>query len=65
MPTITIDISKCTGCGNCVDVCPSEIYGLVEEAGVKHAKVVGDPDECSECEACLADCEGDAITIES
>jgi ferredoxin len=28
---ITIDTDKCTGCGDCVSVCPAEIFVVVEE----------------------------------
>ena len=25
---VTVDTDKCTGCGECVDVCPVEVYEL-------------------------------------
>ena len=47
MPPV-VDEEKCTGCGTCVDVCPSEVFAL--EGG--KSKVVN-PDDCVECEACV------------
>ena len=26
--TVTVDTDKCTGCSECVDVCPVEVYEL-------------------------------------
>lgn len=64
MATIIIDEQKCTACASCVDSCPVELFELTEKDGRKFAAVAGDPDDCIDCQACLADCEGDAITLE-
>jgi NAD-dependent dihydropyrimidine dehydrogenase PreA subunit len=54
--TITVDYDKCTGHGECVDVCPSEVYEL------KDGKAVPvDIDECVECCACVGNCPEEAI----
>ncbi|MEM3564392.1 MAG: ferredoxin family protein [Candidatus Jordarchaeaceae archaeon] len=45
---IKIDYNKCNGDGECVDVCPVDVYELVE--GKSTAPRVED---CTECCACV------------
>jgi hypothetical protein len=45
-----IDISKCNGCGQCVEVCPFEALSLVDE------KMVRDDEKCMDCSHCLYLC---------
>lgn len=54
-----IDIEKCVGCGECVEVCPTEVYELIDEKSVPV-----NADECLGCESCIEVCEQDAITVE-
>jgi NAD-dependent dihydropyrimidine dehydrogenase PreA subunit len=54
---ITIDIEQCTGCGACVEVCPTGALYLVE------GKATLDSTLCRECEDCLAACPSGAITL--
>lgn len=56
---VTIDKEKCTGCGECVEACPGEVYELVDGK----AEPVN-PDECHGCYTCEAVCEEDACFIE-
>ncbi len=58
MYIIVIDEQKCNACGECVKICPVEIYKL-EDGRV----VVGNSDECSNCQSCVSVCEPQAITI--
>ena len=58
MYAISIDETKCTVCGECVKMCPSEVYKI--ENG---RLVVGNADDCSNCQSCIAVCEPGAITI--
>lgn len=58
MYVIVIDEQKCNVCGECVKICPVEIYKL-EGARVN----VGSTDECSGCQSCVSVCEAQAITI--
>lgn len=54
-----VDHEKCTGCGECVDICPMEVYELQDEKSVPiHAE------ECTGCESCVEVCEQEAIRIE-
>ena len=54
--TIEIDHEKCTGCGNCVDECPSDVFELIEEKSACIAI-----DDCVECCACVEACPEGAI----
>lgn len=57
--SVTVDEDKCIGCGECVDVCPVEVYELQDEK----SKVVNE-DECLGCESCIEVCSEDAIVVE-
>ncbi len=48
---------KCSGCKQCVDVCPTEAISMVKE------KAVVDADECIYCETCIDECVKDAIAM--
>lgn len=52
-----VDIEKCTGCGECVEVCPVEVITLENE------KAVVDGENCIDCEACVTECPTEAISI--
>ncbi len=56
---VTVDADKCVGCGECVDVCPVEVYELNDGKSVP----VHD-DECLGCESCVEVCEANAIVVE-
>jgi len=58
MYVITLDQTKCNVCGECVSICPSEIY---KKEGDKI--VVGNSDDCSNCQSCVSVCTSEAITI--
>ena len=49
---------KCTSCGSCVEVCPSEAISKGED------KYVIDPNECVDCGACEDECPSEAISAE-
>ena len=56
---VTVDTDKCTGCGECVDVCPVEVYELNDgKSNPVHEE------ECLGCESCVEVCEANAITVE-
>lgn len=58
MYSVQIDLEKCQGCGECVDICPSEVLEMVDEKAS-----VANPDECAGCESCVEVCEEGAITV--
>jgi NAD-dependent dihydropyrimidine dehydrogenase PreA subunit len=53
---ITVDYDKCTGVGDCVDMCPVEMFKVVDGKAV-----VEKIDECTECCACVTACPNEAI----
>ncbi len=56
---VSVDKDKCEGCGECVDVCPVDVWELVDG---KSEPV--NAEECLGCESCVEVCEQDAITVE-
>jgi ferredoxin len=53
-----INKDKCTGCGTCVDICPSAAIELASE------KAVVDASGCVDCETCVDECPESAIHME-
>jgi len=53
-----VDAEKCIGCGNCVEVCPVDVYEIQDGKSVPI-----NAEECLGCESCLEACEEDAITL--
>ena len=53
---ITIDQSRCTGCGECVKDCP---VGVLKTEN--HVACVVKPENCIKCQHCLAVCPGMAV----
>ncbi len=71
-----IDEGLCNGCGDCIQICPVEVYNRFD-AGVGTRKaiykphqqvvpdiVIKDPDHCIECGLCYDVCSRDAIKKE-
>ena len=71
-----VDESLCNGCGDCIQICPVEVYNRFD-AGVGTRKaiykphqqvvpdlVIKDPDHCIECGLCYDICSRDAIKKE-
>lgn len=59
MPPI-IDKQKCKKCGICVDICAQDVfYG----SGEGDIPIVGYPEECWHCSACVIDCPAEAIRL--
>jgi len=52
-----IDVEECTGCGNCVEVCPPGALSLSDE------KAYVAEDLCEECGFCAPECPVGAISI--
>jgi len=57
MPAV-VNKEECTGCGSCVEVCPSEAITMDDDVAVVN------PEECTECGACVDECSSEAITLE-
>ncbi|MBW2311572.1 MAG: 4Fe-4S dicluster domain-containing protein [Deltaproteobacteria bacterium] len=58
MYEVEVDQEKCIGCGECVDVCPVDVYEMQDEKSVPV-----NAEECIGCESCIEVCEQDAITV--
>jgi len=52
-----VDKESCTGCENCVEICPPGAIALKDDK----ACIAGDL--CEECGFCAAECPTGAITI--
>jgi len=52
-----VDAENCTGCGNCVEVCPVEAISLQDD------RAVIDEETCTECEVCVEECPEGAISV--
>ena len=53
-----VNTEKCVGCGECVEVCPVDVYEIQDDKSVPV-----NADECIGCESCVDACEYDAITV--
>jgi NADH:ubiquinone oxidoreductase subunit F (NADH-binding)/Pyruvate/2-oxoacid:ferredoxin oxidoreductase delta subunit len=57
--TYSINADKCTGCGMCIKVCPTQAT-----SGEKKKAHTIDNNKCTRCGACIESCKFDAITVE-
>jgi NADH-quinone oxidoreductase subunit F len=56
--TYSIDPEKCTGCGMCIKVCPTQAT-----SGEKKKAHTIDNNKCTRCGACIESCKFDAINV--
>lgn len=60
MSVIRIDLDKCIGCGNCVDICPMDVFCFDHNA---HKSVIVFPEACQSCGQCYFNCKGRSLGI--
>ena len=53
-----VDITKCNGCGTCIDICPVEVFEIKDEKSV-----ATNIDECLVCRVCEIECAELAIEV--
>ena len=58
--TLKLDQPVCIGCGRCPEVCPHQVFELVEKRAV-----ILDLDACMECGACALNCPVKAISVDA
>ena len=59
MPPV-IDRTKCSSCGTCVDICPTDVYFGSKP---QETPAIAYPEECWHCNACVHDCPDGAIRL--
>jgi NAD-dependent dihydropyrimidine dehydrogenase PreA subunit len=62
--TLELFEEKCTNCQICIDVCPHNVFEMVDQAltGKKKLAIV-DQDACMECGACAMNCPFGALDV--
>jgi NAD-dependent dihydropyrimidine dehydrogenase PreA subunit len=60
MVMIRVDEDKCSGCGECVDVCPVDVYILNDNKANPE-----NMEECTECCSCVEVCPESCIDHEA
>lgn len=53
-----VDAEKCVGCGECVAICPMQVFELRQGKAV-----VVNGEDCLGCESCVEACEPAAIAV--
>lgn len=56
--TLELDSSLCTGCRNCISVCPRGVFEMKD----RKARIV-EKDACIECGACALNCADGALSV--
>lgn len=60
MVVITINKEKCTGCGDCISICPGAVFELDNNGKCEAVR----PGDCQECCSCIEVCPEKAISID-
>lgn len=60
MSVVRIDLNKCIGCKNCVNVCPLDVFYFDEKA---RKSVMAYPENCQSCGQCYLNCRGRSLGI--
>jgi NAD-dependent dihydropyrimidine dehydrogenase PreA subunit len=58
-----LDEFRCTGCGDCVEVCPTDCLDMNSEGF--RLPVLAWPHKCVSCGLCAAICPEDAIALQA
>ena len=55
-----IDVTKCTGCGTCVEACPLDVVRLQDDT---RKAFIAYPDDCMTCFICELNCPVGAADV--
>jgi Pyruvate/2-oxoacid:ferredoxin oxidoreductase delta subunit len=58
-----VDIESCSGCQDCVDICPFEAIEMVKAPGSKKVKAAVNSDKCYGCGVCAVTCACGSIKL--
>jgi ferredoxin len=58
--TLRLEESKCTGCGDCIEVCPHAVFEL-EDGTLR----IRSRESCMECGACMKNCPHGALRVKA
>lgn len=58
MIMVEIDNDKCTGCEECINICPQECFDLIDGKSVATRA-----DECVNCQSCVEACPEAAVSV--
>ncbi|MBC8412554.1 4Fe-4S binding protein [bacterium] len=58
MIDVQVDAEKCDGCEECVNLCPAEVFQMVDSKSDPYQA-----DDCANCLTCVESCPQTAITI--
>ena len=66
MAKVIVDLDKCDGDGICADVCPMNVFDIVEmpEYNNERKSQPARMEDCIMCMACVSACPTQAITVE-
>ncbi|MBR2834187.1 MAG: ferredoxin family protein [Coriobacteriales bacterium] len=60
MSVARLDLNKCVGCQNCVNICPMDVFYFDENA---NKSVMAFPENCQSCAQCYLHCIGGSLTM--
>ncbi len=60
MAKVTVDMEKCSGCGECISVCPGSVFEFNDEGKSNPVR----PEDCQECCSCVEVCPESAIKVD-
>lgn len=55
---VIVDRELCTGCGICVDECPSNVFDMEDDLAEPNRL-----EDCTACKLCELDCPSEAIKV--
>ncbi len=58
MGNVVVDQEKCDGCGECLAVCPEDVFDLNDDGKSEPVNM----ENCSDCCSCIETCPNEAIT---